>query len=117
MKRYPVQPFPIQKVNRELDLDPPPLKKAKKEKRLSWMKKILLKKGKKGSRKSVRKKTSKDNLWRAIKSDQADFACISANKHAACERKDRISKNENTTMIPASEHTAKISAASDNVAT
>lgn len=72
MKRYPIQPFPLNKVNRELDLEPPPSKKAKKEKRLSWMKRILLKNGKRGSRKSIRKKTSKDNFLRAIKANNLD---------------------------------------------
>jgi len=66
MKRYPLQPLPFTKVHRELDLDQPPSKKAKKEKRLSWMRKILTRKGKKASRKSSRKKLSQDTLRRAI---------------------------------------------------
>jgi len=85
MKRYPIQPFPLKKVNRELDLEPPPSKKAKKEKRLSWMKRILLKNGKRGSRKSVRKKTSKDNLLRAIKASNLDRKdaqdCVVSSEH------------------------------------
>jgi hypothetical protein len=66
MKRYPLQHLSFTKVNRELDLEPPPLKKAKKEKRLSWMKNILSRKKKKASRKSSRKKLSQDNLRRVI---------------------------------------------------
>lgn len=65
MKRYPLQPLPFTKVHQELDLEQPPSKKAKKEKRLSWMRKILTRKGKKASRKSSRKKLSQDTLRRA----------------------------------------------------